>query len=165
MLRPATVANHGRDLVKNFLLGVIAALTFSRTAQAQATGNEVFAAYCIGVLQVRVTHSLLWKREITGYGQFLDNQVKQLRTFLLRRDFSGDEHGTLELSLEAGLDDAGECYKTGHERNATCSGERQRATSNGVTNQSVYDACQRRLEPESCRRSAKCDDLSRLSIH
>ena len=165
MLRPATGDGPRERLMKNLLLGMIAALTFSRTAQTQTTGDEVFAAYCIGVLQVNVAHSLLWKSEITGYASFLDNRVKQLRTFLLRRNFYTGEHNTLELSLEAGLDDAGECYKTGRERSATCYGEGQRASSNGVTNQSVYDACQRRLEPENCRRSAKCDDLSRLSTH
>jgi hypothetical protein len=172
--------------MKKLLLGTIAALSFAGPAQAQTASNDVFAAYCIGAFEVHVAHVLLWQ----GPGDdssFTQNRVKQLRTYLFAHGgFSSGEHDTLEQALEAGLDDAGECYKTGHERGSICYQEgqnnpkpmselcKQAAFSPewwdcakkklGSFNQDAYDNCQRRLEPESCRRTAKCSDLSRLSI-
>jgi hypothetical protein len=197
--------------MKKFLLGTIAALTFTGTAQAQTTSNDVFAAYCIGVFQVHMAHTLLYEDKVTrdslpavnmGDTSFWDKRVKQLREYLFKQALirhpkdlgsgwpgghTSGEHDTLEQALEAGLDDASECYKTGHERGSICHQEGQNnpkpmselckqvvfspewwecaKTRLGSFNQDAYDSCQRRLEPESCRRYAKCGDLSRLSIN
>jgi|HubBroStandDraft_6_1064221.scaffolds.fasta_scaffold705189_1 hypothetical protein len=194
--------------MKKLLLGTIACFGFVGPVEAQGvfhppiSGNEVFAAYCIGVFQVHIAHQILWfEHEMkdnmpTGAAKpanttFLENRIKQLREYLLKQTFnrypnggySSGEHDTLEQSVASGLDDAGECYKTSHERASTCSQEAYKvpmdelckqvaftpewwecAKKLGSFNQDAYDSCQRRLEPESCRRHAKCGDLSRLSI-
>ena len=138
---------------------VLALALAQATAHAQSTNKEKLAAYCIGVFQVHIAHSLLSKDgSILNNAPFFQDRLKKVREYVLERDRTSAESNELERELEAGLDDSNECFKTSHERGSFCYAE---ANKGGVIDDKLYRDCQKRWEPDSCRRGKRCAELSK----
>jgi hypothetical protein len=137
-------------------------------AQIQTTGDDIFAAYCFGVIEGHILRMKFWGPEFDKAVADTQSRSDRLRAYLTARGyFSNATSGNLEsitLALEAGAEDIGQCYRTSAERGKACYGEAIAGTMGRLVDDQVYDRCQNRLRPEGCRRSAKCSDLSRFHM-
>src|SRR5580704_8484508 len=131
--------------MKKFLLGTIAAFAFTGSVEAQPA--DVFTAYCIGVLEIDRAHGLL-DRALFGLGidvPSLDKRIEQLRTYLFSH-WSHVDIDAFNIALEAGIDDANECYKTGHERTRACNKAARDKNNPSVVDRDLFVSCQHTLE-------------------
>ena len=146
--------------MKRCIWGMVLALALAEgTAHAQSTSKEKLAAYCIGVFQVHIAHSLLSKDGSTlNIAPMWQDRLKKVREYVLQGGRTTAEYNELERELEAGLDDANECFKTSHERGRFCYAE---ANKGGVIDDKLYMDCHERWQPDSCRRGNRCAELSK----
>ena len=146
--------------MKRCIWGMVLALALAEgPAHAQSTSKEKLAAYCIGVFQVHIAYSLLSKDGSTlNIAPMWQDRLKKVREYVLQGGRTTAEYKVLERELEAGLEDTNECYKTSHERHRLCSAE---ASKGAVFDNELYMDCDNRRAPDSCRREARCAELSK----
>lgn len=153
--------------------------TYATAAAAQPTDNEMFAAYCLGVVEQQAADRTLGlqadckgatvceeakrdsQREAPGEAE----RLQRLKTYLLLRQGTSPEGQvvrSLAMLKQKGIADTKQCLEGTLANFEKSFRDCREVCSPKWLQEGPCKVCTDKYEPEACRQIIRCKDLSRL---